>query len=95
MEHEILKQIVLAVAGIAGSVFVTIRYVANVNKKREEKLFEHTERTQKMMLEYFETKNGQLERVSKEFTKTNKKMSSAINNLATKIEVLGIVKTSK
>jgi len=88
MSTESIVQIVIGITSICGTIFGAIRYVALQTAKREKALLEHTEKTQQSMLEYFETKNGHMERMSNRFADTAKDLSSSINNLATKIEVM-------
>lgn len=88
MDNELVIQLIAGLTTIFGTIFGAVRYVANQTAKREKALLEHTQKTQETMLEYFETKNGHMERMSNKFTDTAKELSNSINNLATKIEVM-------
>lgn len=87
MDNIWLQLIVTSGATLTG-VFFTIRYAMKQISRREKALLEHTEKTQETMLEYFETKNGHLERVSNEFTKSSNKMAKAIAKLSKQIAIL-------
>jgi flagellar biosynthesis/type III secretory pathway M-ring protein FliF/YscJ len=86
--QEVWIQAIAAAVSIIGTVFACIKYIASQTAKREQSLLEHTEKTQSMMLEYFETKNGHMERMADKFTATSKELAASINNLSTKIEVM-------
>lgn len=83
MDSSILLQLIITVGAIFTSIFAMFRYFIQQSVKRE-----------KTMLEYFEQKNGHMERISKDFTKSSNKMARAISKMATKLEVHSI-KTSK
>ncbi len=92
MTEAAIIQIIVTVGSIFGIVFGTVKYIAAQTGKREKALLDHTEKTQEMMLEYFETKNGHMERMADKFTATSKDLSASINNLSTKIEIMTIKK---
>ena len=48
-----------------------------------------------MQYEYYETKNGHMERMANEFTKSNNKMTTAVGKLTTEIKVLGAIRKNK
>ena len=83
-----LTQLILTGGAVISAVFVTIRYAMNQTAKREKALLEHTQKTQESMLQYFETKNGHMERMAKDFTMASNKMGLALNKLSGEIKVL-------
>lgn len=90
--NEVWLQLIITGGAVITSIFFTIRYSLAQTAKREKALFDHTEKTQAKMLEYFETKNGHMERVAKTFTVASNKMAKAIGNLSTQVELLKIRK---
>ena len=75
-------QLIITGGAVITGIFFTIRYSMSQVAKREQALLTHTQKTQETMLEYFETKNGHMERMSKQFTTTSNKMAKAINDLS-------------
>lgn len=92
--HEVWLQIIAAVVTLGGTIFGTVRYISHLSNKRERALLDHTQKTEQLMLEYFEKKNGHVERIVKSTTESNKELATAVNNLSTEIKVLA-AKTHK
>jgi hypothetical protein len=88
--QDIWLQLITTGGAMVLGIFFTIRYAMNKTAEREKSLLEHTEKTQVSMLKYFETKNGHMERISSDFTKTSRDMSEAINRLSTEISILAV-----
>lgn len=86
--ENIWLQLVITVGGVVTAGFVTIRYATAQAARREKAILENNRIMQQMQLEYYETKNGHMERMSKDFTKASNMMSKAINKLSTEIKVL-------
>ena len=56
--------------------------------KRERSLLKHNEAREKQLLEYFEKKNGHIERISSRFNDTVKENTKTLSELATEIKLL-------
>ena len=85
---DVWIQITITAGSIITAGFGLFKYAIGENKKMQKELYNHTQKTQEMMLEYFEQKNGHIERISNEFSTSNKKMASAVSKLATELRVL-------
>jgi len=94
MENVWIQFILMGGSAITG-LFFTIRYLSQQKSKSEKQLFEHTQKSQEMMLEYFETKNGHMERMANKFTDTADNLANVISGLSTKIEVMSATKNKK
>jgi len=77
VQQSVWIQLIIAVTAIATTIFGAIRYTIKSNVKREENL-----------LKYFETKNGHMERMAKDFTNTSKDFASAVKDLTVEIRVM-------
>jgi len=99
-------QLITGSVAVLSATFLTIRYAMQQTAKREKALLDHTKDTQEKMLEYFEKKNGHLERVSqdsnrhlervsKDFTETSRKMADAITNLTIELKSNGNKRNKK
>lgn len=86
--NEVWIQIIITVGAVVGTVFGAIKYMSSQNTKRERQLQVHNEKMQEMQYEYYETKNGHMERMAKDFTNSSNKMASAVNKLSAEIKVL-------
>lgn len=75
--ENVLIQIILAISAISATIFGAIRYTIKSNVKREENL-----------LKYFETKNGHMERMAKDFTNSSKDFAAAVKDLTVEIRVM-------
>lgn len=81
-------QLIMTAGAVISSLMVTIRFMSKQNAKRERQTQEYHENMQKMQYEYYETKNGHMERMAKDFTKASNKMSTAVGKLSSEIKVL-------
>ena len=88
MESELLIEIIIGGVAILGGFFALIKYTISSNARREEALLEHQESQQALMMEFYERKNGHLERIATRFTDSNIKMTDAISKLTIEIKVL-------
>ncbi len=75
--NNVWIQLILTGGSIVTAIFLTVRYSIQQSVKRD-----------KMQIEYYESKNGHMERMADKFTKAFNKNTAAINKLGTKIEVL-------
>jgi len=78
-------QLIITGGAVLTTLLVTIRYISLQNSKREKNAQDYHERMQKMQYEYYETKNGHMERMANDFTKASNKMSNAITKLTKEI----------
>lgn len=74
-------QLIIMIGGVLGATFMTVRYTANINRKKEQAFLDYLAKRDDAQLEYYEQKNGHLERISNEFTKAINKNTTAINKL--------------
>ncbi len=81
-------QLIITGGAVVTTLFFTIRYLSLQNTKREKSSQDYHTKMQQMQLEYYETKNGHMERMAKDFTKASNKMSMAVNKLAVQIASL-------
>lgn len=83
-------QLIITGGAVLTTLFFTLRYFSLQNTKREKSAQDYHKSMQQMQLEYYENKNGHMERMAKDFTKASNKMSSAISKLTTQISVLSL-----
>lgn len=88
MDWNILIEIVIGAGAVISGVFALIKYMITQNTKREGAILQHNEKQQTQMMEFYEKKNGHLERISNKFTDSNNSMIKAVGNLTTEIKVL-------
>lgn len=82
MDNTVWIQLILASGTAIGAMFMTIRYAIKETNKGKDNFLEYLEKMQAQQLEYYENKNGHLERISKDFTKTVNKNTKAIEKLS-------------
>ncbi len=88
MNESVWLQLVITVGGVATAMFATIRYSIAQNNKKDKGFLDYLEKMQTQQLEYYETKNGHIERISKSFSNTMNKNTRAIDNLATQVKMI-------
>lgn len=81
MSEAVWIQLIVTAGSIGVAIFATVRYSILQANKEKKRFLDYLEKMQNQQLEYYETKNGHLERISKEFTKTILKNTSAIEKL--------------
>lgn len=81
MNTDTLLQLIITGGSVITAIFFTIRYSIQQSVKRD-----------KIQIEYYESKNGHMERMAKDFTNAFNKNTTAINKLSTKIEVMSAKK---
>lgn len=86
--ENIWIQVIITVGGMVTAMLATVRYAMKQTEKRERALFKHTEDVQDKIFDYIETKNGHMERMSKDFTSSSNKMSKAVSKLTGEIKLL-------
>jgi uncharacterized membrane protein (DUF106 family) len=86
--ENIWLQFIITGGAVVTTLFFTIRYLSLQNSKREKQSQDYHSNMQAMQYEYYETKNGHMERMAKDFTKASNKMSQAVSKLSSEIKVL-------
>ena len=61
-------QLIVTSGAILSAMFVTVRYAINQANKKEKQFLDFMQKMQTQQLEYYEQKNGHLERISKSFS---------------------------
>lgn len=79
--ESVWLQLVITAGTVLTGMFFTIRYAIKETNKGKDGFLKYLERMQEQQLEYYEVKNGHLERISKEFAKTINKNTKAIEKL--------------
>lgn len=86
--NEIWTQVIITVGPIVLAMIAAFRYsIAQANKK-DKTFLDYLETMQTQQLEYYEAKNGHLERISKAFTKTIDKNTKALDNLTVEVKLI-------
>jgi signal transduction histidine kinase len=88
-------QFVITGGAVVTTLFFTIRYLSLQNSKREKQAQDYHTKMQQMQYEYYETKNGHMERMANTFTQASNKMSKAVNGLSQEIKTLSSVHKKK
>lgn len=85
MTEAALIQLCLTVGGIFTAMFVTIRYSIGEGNKKQKEFLDFIDKMETKQLDYYESKNGHLERISKMFTVNMNKHTKAIEKMALEI----------
>jgi len=88
MNLNILVEIIIGGVTVLGGMFALIKYTISTNIKREKLLLEHQQAQQTQIMEYYEKKNGHLERISKDFSDSHKEVGKILGALTTEIKIL-------
>lgn len=80
--NEVWIQLIAALGTIFGGLFLTIRYNIKENNKAKEGFLSFLRESNEQQMEYYEKKNGHLERISKDFTTAINKNTRSIDKLA-------------
>lgn len=81
MNSDVLIQLIITSGTAIGAMFLTIRYAIKETNKGKDSFLKYLEKMQDQQLEYYETKNGHLERISKLFSNTINKNTRAVEKL--------------
>jgi hypothetical protein len=81
MTEAVWVQLIITIGAIGAAMFATVRYAILQSNKEKKGFLDYLEKMQAQQLEYYEIKNGHLERISKDFTKTINKNTKAIEKL--------------
>lgn len=79
-------QLITTAGAVLTAMFFTIRYAINATNKGKDSFLEYLKDMQQQQLEYYENKNGHLERISKAFAKTVDKNTKAVEKLSSEIK---------
>lgn len=86
MTEAVMIQLILSAAGIVAGILAAVKYASQQNKKREEALLKYIADMQKEQIDYYEKKNGHMERMALGFTKALDKNTKVVNKLAVNLE---------
>lgn len=86
MNEPALVQLIITTGTVFSGAFLTLRYVKMQGNKKDKTFLDFIEKMQSQQLEYYETKNGHLERISNEFTKALSKISKSVEKLSNLIK---------
>lgn len=82
MDSNIYVQLIITVGAIISGILLTVRYAMMQGNKKEAFMLNFIKDMNDRQLEYYEVKNGHLERISKDFTKTIDRNTRAIDKLS-------------
>lgn len=80
--ENIWIQLILTGGTAITAMFFTIRYAIKETNKGKDNFLDYLKEMQQQQLEYYENKNGHLERISKSFANSINKNTKAIDKLA-------------
>ena len=86
MDSSVLTQITVTLGAVLTAMFFTIRYAIKETNRSKAEFLKYLREMQEQNLEYYENKNGHLERISKEFASAINKNTRAIDKLSNKIK---------
>lgn len=82
MDSSVWIQLIVTIGSLIGGMLITVRYSISQSNKKEKFFLEYLDKQEQRQVEYYEVKNGHLERISKLFSKAIDKNTDAINKLA-------------
>ena len=82
--ENIWAQLIITAGSILTAMLVTIRYAIGQANKKEKQFLDYLEKMQTQQLEYYEQKNGHLERISKSFASAINKNTRSLDKLINK-----------
>lgn len=77
-------QLIVTSGAILPAMFLTVRYAINQSNKKEKQFLDFMQKMQTQQLEYYEQKNGHLERISKSFSAAINKNTRSLDKLINK-----------
>lgn len=83
--ENIWIQLIITSGSVLLGLFFTIRYTINATNKGKDSFLEYLEKMQEQQLQYYETKNGNIERISNLFADTVNKNTAAVQELIGKL----------
>lgn len=86
MDAGSTTQLIITAGAVFTAVFATYRYSVGQASKREKIFLDYIQEMQDKQLDYYTSKNGHLERISKLFSKTIDKNTRAIDKLSSRIK---------
>lgn len=81
MDNEVWLQITATAGTLISAMFLTIRYSIKETNKGKDSFLNFLQDMQTQQMEYYENKNGHLERISDTFARTVAKNTRAIEKL--------------
>lgn len=79
---DIWIQLIITSGSVVAAMLLTIRFAISQSNKKDKSFLDYLKNQSAQQLEYYESKNGHLERISADFTKTINKNTRAIDKLA-------------
>lgn len=86
MDTQLGLQLITSIGLAIGSAFGAYKYSINQSNKERKMLLDYIKEMQAKELEYYEKKNGHLERISKLFSQTIDKNTRALDKLSARIK---------
>lgn len=87
MDTSIIIQLIVTIGAVISGMLLTVRYAINQGSKKEKFFLDYLKDMNDRQLEYYEVKNGHLERISNEFTRTINKNTRAIDKLSNLVTI--------
>lgn len=84
--NDVWIQLILTSGTVIGALFFTIRYAIKETNKGKDSFLKYLEKMQEQQLQYYEVKNGNIERISNLFAQTIDKNTSAVQELVGKFD---------
>lgn len=88
MNTTIIIEIIIGGGAIFSGMFALIRYMISANTKREKAILDHHEAQTATVMEFYEKKNGHMERIAKDFSEAHKEVGKAMIAFTAEIKVL-------
>lgn len=88
MDKTVWTQLILTMGTVLGGMFLTVRYAMGIGSKKEKLFLDYLRDAQTQQLEYYESKNGHLERISQIFSESINKNTKAVDKLSQKIKLI-------
>lgn len=82
--EQVWIQLIITSGAIISAIFLTVRYAIGQANKKEKQFLDYLQKMQTEQLEYYEQKNGHLERISKSFASAINKNTRSLDKLINK-----------
>lgn len=82
--ENVWVQLIITSGAILSAMFLTVRYAIGQANKKEKQFLDYLQKMQTQQLEYYEQKNGHLERISKSFANAINKNTRSLDKLINK-----------
>lgn len=85
-DSQVWLELIAAIGGVLGAMFFTVRYAIKETNKGKDSFMKFLKELNDRQLDYYETKNGHLERISEQFSKSIDTNTKAIARLTAKLK---------